>query len=210
MNKKPVSAQQLNNLLPQTQCQLCAFEGCLPYAKAMAQGQAPINKCLPGGVRTLQALGQATGVDPTPHIEAMNHDAKAAQRVRIDETACIGCTKCIQACPVDAILGRSKHMHSIIPDECSGCELCIDPCPVDCIHTVPIPEPSPMTQRVRARQYQHRYEQRQARLKRKPQTSNHTPLDHTTRQHKVANRKSDIAAILARQSRKPTATENLA
>ena len=127
-------------LLPQTQCGECSYSGCLPYAEALAQGLAPINKCPPGGVTTVQALGKTLGIDPTPYLtEALEH-SRAPSIALIREAECIGCTKCIKACPVDAIIGSAKLMHAVITHECTGCGLCVEPCPVDCIEMVDIPE----------------------------------------------------------------------
>jgi electron transport complex protein RnfB len=129
--------EQLNALLPQTQCGRCTFTGCKPYAEAIASGTADINQCPPGGDRTAAALARLMGrparaVDPK--FGVMPAQAHVAW---IDEAACIGCTKCIQACPVDAIVGASRLMHTVIAAECTGCELCIPPCPVDCIEMRP-------------------------------------------------------------------------
>lgn len=129
---------QLDNLLPQTQCGQCGYPGCRPYAQAIADGEA-INKCPPGGQNTINDIADLLGV-PAPSLDAehgVEEDVKKVAYIREDE--CIGCTKCIQACPVDAILGAAKHMHTIIATECTGCDLCVEPCPVDCIDMVPVP-----------------------------------------------------------------------
>jgi electron transport complex protein RnfB len=130
---------QVDALLPQTQCGQCGFAGCRPYAEAIAAGEADINQCPPGGETTIQALADLLGVDVKPLNEEHGVHAEKAVAV-IDENTCIGCTLCIQACPVDAILGSAKHMHTVIADECTGCKLCLPPCPVDCIDMVPIPQ----------------------------------------------------------------------
>ncbi|MEZ5541632.1 MAG: electron transport complex subunit RsxB [Pseudomonadota bacterium] len=130
---------QIDALLPQTQCGQCTFAGCRPYAEAIAAGAADINQCPPGGDTTIQALADLLGVDPKPlNPEHGVHKEKTV--VAIDEQTCIGCTLCIQACPVDAILGAPKQMHTVIQSECTGCNLCIPPCPVECIHIVPVPK----------------------------------------------------------------------
>lgn len=144
---------KIDALLPQTQCGQCTYPGCRPYAEAIANGEAEINQCPPGGDATIQALADLLGRDLLP-LNPENGEVKAAKTVVIiDEQLCIGCTLCIQACPVDAIVGAAKQMHSIIIDECTGCDLCIPPCPVDCIYIVPIQEtinnwkwPSPATE----------------------------------------------------------------
>jgi len=129
-------ADQIDQLLPQTQCGQCGFPGCRPYAEAIAAGEQPINKCAPGGEATVIALAELLGRDPEPLDESVL--TKVPSIAVIDEQECIGCTLCIQACPVDAILGAAKKMHTVIADECTGCELCLAPCPVECIHMVPI------------------------------------------------------------------------
>jgi len=129
---------QIDAILPQTQCGQCGFPGCRPYAEAIATGEAPINQCPPGGESTIVALADLLDVE----VLELNADNGAHNEIQlvavIDEKNCIGCTLCIQACPVDAILGSAKHMHTIIEDECTGCELCLPPCPVDCIDMVPL------------------------------------------------------------------------
>ena len=128
---------QIDALLPQTQCGQCSYAGCRPYAEAITAGEADINQCPPGGAATIQALADLLGQDPKPlNPEHGEHTEKTV--VVIDEQACIGCTLCIQACPVDAILGAAKQMHTVIESECTGCELCLPPCPVDCIDMVTV------------------------------------------------------------------------
>jgi len=122
---------KIDSVLPQTQCGQCGFPGCKPYATAIASGEAPINKCPPGGEEGIQKLADLLGVDVIPF--GGDTVLKPKSVAIIDESTCIGCTLCIQACPVDAIVGAAKQMHTIITAECTGCELCIAPCPVDCI-----------------------------------------------------------------------------
>ena len=134
----PVQQQidAIDKLLPQTQCTLCSYAGCRPYAEAITTQGAPLDRCLPGGVRVLRQLGQLLQ-QPVAQLEAdLQTRCKPLQVAKIREADCIGCTKCIQACPVDAIIGRSKHMHRIITNDCTGCELCLEPCPVDCIDMI--------------------------------------------------------------------------
>jgi electron transport complex protein RnfB len=130
------TATAINTLLPQTQCTRCGYQGCLPYAQAIAAGEAEINQCPPGGQATIEALAQLTGRTVLP-LNPFNGVEKPREVAYILEEHCIGCTKCLPACPVDAILGANKRMHTVIAIECSGCELCIAPCPVDCIVMVP-------------------------------------------------------------------------
>ncbi len=128
---------KIDALLPQTQCGQCGYAGCHPYAEAIVSGEAEINLCPPGGETTMLALADLLGLEPMP-LDG-EHGAEPSRTVAcIDEQTCIGCTLCIQACPVDAILGAAKHMHTVIEDECTGCNLCLPPCPVDCISAVPV------------------------------------------------------------------------
>ncbi len=129
--------EQIDKLLPQTQCGQCSFAGCKPYAEAIANGEADINRCPPGGEVTIHALADLLEMDFKPLDEDCGVEKEKTLAV-IDEDRCIGCTLCIQACPVDAILGAAKQMHTVIADECTGCELCVAPCPVDCIDMVAI------------------------------------------------------------------------
>lgn len=128
--------EQLDALLPQTQCGQCGYPGCKPYAEAVANGEA-INKCAPGGDDTIKKIADLMGVEVQP-LDAAHEQDNTAKVAFIIEEDCIGCTKCIQACPVDAIVGASKVMHTVIVDECTGCDLCVEPCPVDCIDMVPL------------------------------------------------------------------------
>ena len=128
---------QIDAILPQTQCGQCTYPGCRPYAEAIASGEADINQCPPGGETTIVALADLLDREPKP-LNAEHGEAKPKMVAVIDESRCIGCTLCIQACPVDAILGAAKHMHTVIAEECTGCELCVEPCPVDCIDMVVI------------------------------------------------------------------------
>lgn len=130
--------EQIDEILPQTQCGQCGYPGCKPYAEAIANGDE-INKCPPGGEATIQKLADLMGVEAKPLDDAHGEsDVKKVAYIREDE--CIGCTKCIQACPVDAIVGATRQMHTVIVDECTGCDLCVAPCPVDCIDMVPVEE----------------------------------------------------------------------
>ena len=127
---------QIDEILPQTQCGQCGYPGCRPYAEAIANGD-DINKCPPGGEATIKQLADLMGVEAKPLDSAHGEeDVKKVAVIREDE--CIGCTKCIQACPVDAILGAAKQMHTVIEHECTGCDLCVEPCPVDCIDMVAV------------------------------------------------------------------------
>ena len=123
---------QVDAILPQTQCGQCGFPGCRPYAEAIAEGEA-INKCPPGGQETINELAELLNREVLALDESHGLESERPKVAVIREAECIGCTKCIQACPVDAILGAAKQMHTVIEAECTGCDLCVDPCPVDCI-----------------------------------------------------------------------------
>ena len=129
--------ERLDRILPQTQCGQCGYDGCRPYAEALAAGEAGINQCPPGGDAGARALAHVLGVPATPY-DRNRGEQQSPMVAMVVEADCIGCTKCIQACPVDAIIGASKHMHVVIESLCTGCALCVPPCPVDCIVMVPI------------------------------------------------------------------------
>jgi Na+-translocating ferredoxin:NAD+ oxidoreductase subunit B len=163
-------ATRINELLPQTQCTRCGYLACLPYAQAIAAGEADIDRCPPGGQAGVEAMAALLGRQSIPLNAAFGREAPPTVAV-IDEEACIGCTKCIQACPVDAIVGAAKRMHTIITAECTGCELCIPPCPVDCISMLatsaaPLPRIEVLE---RAHPARRRYEARGRRLDRERQ-----------------------------------------
>jgi electron transport complex protein RnfB len=136
---QPALAERLDRLLPQTQCGQCGFDGCRPYADAMAAGLAGIDHCPPGGDAGARALARLLQVPPRPYDRTRGRQV-APQVAVIVEADCIGCTKCIQACPVDAIVGGSKLMHTVLPALCTGCELCVPACPVDCIVLATTPD----------------------------------------------------------------------
>jgi electron transport complex protein RnfB len=174
-------ADQIDAVLPQTQCEQCGYHGCRPYAEAIARNQAPINRCPPGGTAGIGKLAAllerpALPLDPAHGIE---HPRMLA---RIVEADCIGCTKCIQACPVDAIIGASKLMHTVVADDCTGCELCVPACPVDCI----VLEPMPPAQidAAHADAAREHFQRREARLERQ----------HAEREAELAARKHAVEA----------------
>lgn len=129
-------ADRIDALLPQTQCTKCGYDGCRPYADAIAAGAAAINRCPPGGDEGIVALSALLATPVLP-LDLERGEPGPLLVARIDESHCIGCTLCIQACPVDAIVGANKHMHTVLDDWCTGCDLCVAPCPVDCIQMVP-------------------------------------------------------------------------
>ncbi len=220
-------AERIDAVLPQTQCQRCGYDDCYAYAQALAEictaaeGKAPqaawagnsvdLNQCPPGGEETIAALAQILRREAKPLNPAHGNYVQRAVAV-IDEAVCIGCTRCILACPVDAILGATKLMHSVITEECTGCELCIPPCPVDCIVMQPAASDGADEKLARAelgRRRHHFREERLARDRREravrqtlnysPPTSSHSPLD---------TRRLAINAALerARAKRKPSST----
>lgn len=130
-------ADRIEDVLPQTQCTKCSYKGCRPYAEAIASGEADINQCPPGGAEGIRRLSSVTGRPVIP-LNPVNGFERPRAVAFIDESLCIGCTLCIQACPVDAILGAAKQMHTIIPKDCTGCDLCVPACPVDCIVMYPV------------------------------------------------------------------------
>ena len=133
----PIVIDQINAILPQTQCRQCGFQGCRPYAEAIATGMADINQCPPGGTEGIVELARLLNTSFKPlNLTFGQHKPKSV--AFIIEQDCIGCIKCIAACPVDAILGAAKFMHTVIASECTGCELCVAPCPVDCIVMKPL------------------------------------------------------------------------
>ncbi len=160
----PSLADRLDALLPQTQCTRCGYPACRPYAEALAAGAAGADQCPPGGDATAAALAATLGVVARPVAARFGREGPPRVAV-IDESVCIGCAKCLPACPVDAIVGARRQLHAVIAAECSGCELCLPPCPVDCIAmvdagTAVLP---PAELGVRARQYRERYDAHLAR-----------------------------------------------
>lgn len=137
INTVPELADQIEDLLPQTQCTKCGYPACRPYAEAIAEGLASYNQCPPGGEEGVKRLATLLGRPVIP-LNPVHGIERARPVAVIDESACIGCTLCIQACPVDAIVGAAKQMHTVIPELCTGCDLCVPPCPVDCITMLPV------------------------------------------------------------------------
>jgi electron transport complex protein RnfB len=160
------SAQAIDALLPQTQCTRCGYAGCKPYAAAIASGEAQINQCPPGGAVTIDALAKLLGRAPIPLNPANGVEGPALVAL-IDEDVCIGCAKCLPPCPVDAIVGARKRMHTVLVDVCTGCELCVAPCPVDCIAMLPRESLARESTEPPAQLNRERFEARNARVARR-------------------------------------------
>ena len=158
-------AEQIDALLPQTQCTRCGYPACRPYAEAIAKGEADINQCPPGGEDGIRKLAALLGREYKP-LNPENGIEQPRRVALIDEARCIGCTLCVQACPVDAIVGASKLMHTVVTELCSGCDLCVPPCPVDCIEMVPATGADALWDQPRANAARERFELRRARLER--------------------------------------------
>lgn len=192
--------ERINALLPQTQCTRCGYDACLPYAQAIAEQGEAINRCPPGGDTGIQQLAALTG----QALQALNPECgthEAPTVAWIDEKHCIGCTLCIQACPVDAILGANKRMHTVISDRCTGCDLCLAPCPVDCITMLPANREWTPTLAEQAKQ---NYERRSQRLQLKHDEAGSMASRLLANKPKVAlaaddpdKRKASIAQALA-------------
>ena len=186
--------QRINDALPQTQCTQCGYNGCAPYAHAIAFHNEPINQCPPGGATGIAQLAHITGRSIIPLNP--KHGIEQPLRVAyIIEDQCIGCTKCIQACPVDAIVGAAKLMHTVIAERCNGCELCVPPCPVDCIQMPPAADPDWTRERAHASRAQYQF--RNERLKREK-------IERDERRHqKLEHKHADFTA-----EHPPTQIEN--
>ncbi len=161
-------AERIDALLPQTQCRRCGFDGCRPYAEALARGDTALNRCPPGGRHVIARLAALLGRPELPLDPGCGHEGPPLVAL-IDEQACIGCARCLDDCPTDAIVGARKRMHTVIADDCSGCELCLPSCPVDCIKMVAVPglPAQPLSAPAigtRAIRYRRLYDTRRARL----------------------------------------------
>lgn len=156
---------EIDALLPQTQCTKCGYPSCRRYAEAIAAGEADINQCPPGGEAGIRELAALLGREVKP-LNSANGVERSRRVAVIDEARCIGCTLCIQACPVDAIVGAAKLMHTVVTELCSGCDLCVPPCPVDCIEMLPATGDDAVWDSVRADAARKRFERRGARLER--------------------------------------------
>ncbi len=181
--------ERINQLLPQTQCTKCGFEGCLPYAQALANDQADINRCPPGGPTGVLKLATLLHKSPKP-IDPSCGEPGPLRVAVIDPEHCIGCTLCIDACPVDAIVGTNKRMHTVLPDWCTGCDLCLPPCPVDCIEMQVVPF-EPNWTNARAALAKDRYE---SRIKRRTKPA----IDYAPAKPSDAEKQAAVTDALAR------------
>lgn len=211
---------QIDALLPQTQCGQCGYNGCRPYAGAIARGEANINQCPPGGDAGIHALAALLN-QPYQALNPAHGVTKGKLVAVIDEDTCIGCTLCIKACPVDAIVGASKQMHTVIAQECTGCELCLPPCPVDCISLQAVPgrqmAMSPAESDLARRRHQqrqkrlalenhataHTYAKDQPRMETRPASDTAQPTPTATEALKQAAIAAALARIKARQAKPP-------
>ena len=193
-----VSTEQINALLPQTQCEECGYKGCKPYAEAISREEADINLCAPGGISVLEKLGKICNKDIKLHRDYVNQHFRPESIAIIDETVCIGCVKCINGCPVDGIVGTAKMMHTVIEDICTGCNLCVPACPVDCIEIKPAKLKNTVGQR------RTRYEKRLLRLDTitKSKQIKHQDAKLSSQKSTSAEKKSAITDAIARAKAK--------
>lgn len=187
-------ADQIDALLPQTQCGQCGYAGCRPYAEALAAGLADLDQCPPGGDEGVEGLAALLQRPAKPVNPANGVHKPVASVAFIEEALCIGCMRCIQACPVDAIVGANKLMHTVISDQCTGCELCLPPCPVDCIVMEPVAAAAPARDVLMAMapQSRQRHQARQARLARRDAERN---AERERRKQRPAPQPLDVPAI---------------
>lgn len=185
---------RLDALLPQTQCTRCGYPACHPYAEALASGETQINRCPPGGAAGIERLARELGRSILPLDPDCGAEKSVETVARVVEADCIGCTKCIQACPVDAIVGAMNLMHTVITDACNGCELCLPVCPVDCIEMIEAPGMPPAFER--AGHFRARFDARNARLARWAQ-------EDEARRQKRKTAIDPVAVALARAREKP-------
>ena len=196
--------EKINDLLPQTQCGLCEYQGCRPYAQAMVESNETLDRCLPGGVRVLRDLGKQLRQDVEVLVPSMQQRSKGASVAKVREAECIGCTKCIQACPVDAIIGASKQMHVVLTDACNGCELCVEPCPVDCIDMLDLPTRDTKQELRLAHQSRQRFDAREQRLKQQKQQArrHYQQAKFSEQKQSKSSRQEAIKAALERAKKK--------
>ena len=193
-------ADRIDALLPQTQCEQCGYHGCRPYAEAIARGEAPINQCPPGGAAGIAKLAELLQVPVLP-LNPANGIEHPRMLAHIIEADCIGCTKCIQVCPVDAISGAAKLMHSVLNDDCTGCELCVAACPVDCIVLLPMP-PEQAADLAHADAAREHFQRREARLAQQSAERDAELAARKQAVHGVATQRNPVLEALARAKAK--------
>ncbi len=202
-------AERLDAWLPQTQCGRCGYPRCREYAVALARGHADVNRCAPGGEVTIHALAEILAVAPKP-LDPACGPQEARRRARIEESACIGCAKCLDVCPVDAIVGSRRFMHTVIAAECTGCGLCLPPCPVDCIVMEPVPLPSQaggpwaqytLEEAQRWRSRTRRHDERLAARRRRDTSGGARPAAEEERERIRAEIRAAVARARARRAR---------
>src|SRR5215831_19578505 len=195
-------AREIDAILPQTQCTKCGYPSCRRYAHAIAAGESDINQCPPGGEAGIRRLAGLLGREAKP-LNPANGVERARRVAAIDEERCIGCTLCIKACPVDAIVGAAKLMHTVVTGLCSGCDLCVAPCPVDCIEMVPATGEDAVWDRARADAARARFDRREARLAREREAT----VERARRARPQSETKrATIAQAIARARAKRAAT----
>lgn len=197
MNDKAKTIDNIEAILPQTQCRLCTYDGCKPYAQAIVNDGQAIDLCQPGGIRVLDKIGKITGTDTQPMHADMLKKSKPPMLAVIRESECIGCTKCIKACPVDAIIGGPKLMHTVITDACNGCELCVAPCPVDCIDMIELPEKTEEAHQLLATQSKARFDRHNQVLEREAMQKKEKHLQAKNAGLKTETKAARQAAIAA-------------
>jgi len=196
-------ADRIDALLPQTQCTKCGYPSCRRYAEAISSGEADFNQCPPGGEAGIRALAAMLGREAKP-LNPANGVERERRVAVIDEARCIGCTLCIKACPVEAIVGAAKLMHTVVTGLCSGCDLCVAPCPVDCIEMVPAAGEDAVWDRSRADAARERFERREARLAREREAT----VERARRtQPQSEKKRAIIAQAIARARAKRAASE---
>jgi len=196
-------ADRIDALLPQTQCTKCGYPTCRRYAEAIAAGETDFNRCPPGGEAGIRELAALLGRDAKP-LDPANGVEQVRRAAVIDEARCIGCTLCIQACPLDAIVGAAKLMHTVVTELCTGCDLCVPPCPVDCIDMVPAKDADAAWDRQRADAARRRYERREARLAREREERT---LRVERAEPQAEKKRAVIAQAIARARAKRAASE---
>ena len=173
MSNNTELTKQIDSLLPQTQCQECGYKDCISYAKAIANDDEGYHLCAPGGETVLNKLAKLLKQDSAPYLDTVKDRYRKPSLAKIDESLCIGCVKCIKACPVDAIIGTAKQMHTVLNDQCTGCNLCVEPCPMDCISMIELPNANTDTANTQTKAdiYRERYQAHQVRLQKNTKDS---------------------------------------